>query len=104
VHEGGFLLDCRASTESADGLEHGRPCKEAERLGLLPSMLRLNDYERTVWLYTEGLMTRIGKSAGESTNVPKLVQLYAFNVMADLAFRNSPGSLDADAIENNGGD
>lgn len=70
--------------------EHARKRRDWDRAFNIKS---LNDYEPTVWAYTQELMAQIGKNMGKSTNVAKLLQFYAFDVMADLAFGNAPDSL-----------
>lgn len=66
--------------------EHARKRRDWDRAFNVKS---LNDYESTVWDYTHLLMNSIEKTLGKPTNIAKLLQFYAFDVMADLAFGKS---------------
>ena len=70
--------------------EHARKRRDWDRAFNIKS---LNDYEPCVWGYTQELITQISKTIGKPINIAKLLQYYAFDVMADLAFGNSPSSL-----------
>lgn len=53
------------------------------------SLTALNDYEPTVWTYTQHLMLQIGTQRAKSMNIAKWLQFFAFDVMTGWSLQNT---------------
>lgn len=70
--------------------EHARKRRDWDRAFNVKSF---NDYDPTVWMYTQQPMDQVRANLGKQMNIARWLQFFALDVMTDLAFGRSFDSL-----------